>query len=319
MSRSANAVIKGYRSFDPTADIRSVIFNRVGSDHHRQMIGASLEIPALGWLRSRDDLVVGSRHLGLKMGFETEDSLSQASFFEEAVDIDALVSQARSAPRLPECMPEEYPVPETRPVIGVTDDEAFCFSYQDNLDRLREAGGSIRFFSPLHDPLPSCDALYLCGGYPEIHAAALECSVCRTQIRDVADAGMPVYAECGGLIYLTESLVGFDEQEYRMAGILPGSTEMTGRVQALGYTRGSCTAAAPGLMRGDDITGHEFHYSRISCGPGARFAITLQRGKGIWDGHDGMYEHSTIGTYMHAYFSREFARQFIMSAEEFNR
>jgi cobyrinic acid a,c-diamide synthase len=319
MSRSANAVIRGFRSFDPGADIRSAIFNRVGSDHHRQMIGTSLEIPALGWLRSRDEIAVGSRHLGLKMGFETEESLSQAPFFEEAVDIDALISLARSASPLPECIPKEYPVPETCPVIGVADDEAFCFSYQDNLDRLREAGGEIRFFSPVHDPLPPCDALYLCGGYPEIHAAALEGSVCRKQIREAADAGLPVYAECGGLIYLTESLTGVDEQEYRMAGILPGTTEMTGRIQALGYTRGSCITKVPGLHQGDGIAGHEFHYSRIHCSQGAQFAISLHRGKGIRDGFDGMYEHNTMGTYMHAYFSRDFARQLIRSAEEFRR
>jgi cobyrinic acid a,c-diamide synthase len=316
MSRSANAVIRGYRSFDPGADIQSVIFNRVGSEHHRQMIETSREIPALGWLRSRDEIAVESRHLGLKMGIETEDSLFQAPFFEEAVDIDALISLARSAPPLAECIMTESPVPENSPVIGVANDEAFCFSYQDNLDRLQEAGGRIRFFSPVHDPLPPCDALYICGGYPEIHAAALEKSVCRNQIREAADAGMPIYAECGGLIYLTEFLTGVDEREYRMTGILPGTTEMTGRVQALGYTRGSCITPVSGLMSGDAIIGHEFHYSRIYCDPGAQFAISLHRGKGIRDGSDGMYEHNTIGTYMHAYFSRDFACQLVRSADK---
>jgi cobyrinic acid a,c-diamide synthase len=319
MSRSANAVISGYRSFDGAADIRAVIFNRVGSDHHRQMIETSLESPALGWLRSRDEIAVDSRHLGLKMGFETGETLSQAPFFEEAVDIDALLSLARSAPPLPEYIPKESPASGARPVIGVANDEAFCFSYQDNLDRIREAGGEIRFFSPVHDPLPPCDALYLCGGYPEIHAAGLEKSVCREQIREAADAGMPVYAECGGLIYLMESLTGVDEKEFRMAGILPGIAEMTGRIQALGYTRGSCITAVSGLKKGDVISGHEFHYSRIHCGPGARFVISLNRGKGIRDGYDGMYEHNTVGTYIHAYFSRDFAHQLIRSAEEFRR
>lgn len=319
MSRSANAIIRGFRSFAGGSGIGAVIFNRIGSDHHREMIEESLEVPALGWLRSRGDLAVESRHLGLKMGFETADALLSAPVFEEAIDVDALLALARSAPPLPASPPEQYSASGGHPVIGVARDEAFCFVYQDNLDRIEQAGGEIRFFSPLHDSFPSCHALYLCGGYPELHAEAVERSRCRVRIKEAADAGMPVYAECGGLISLTESLTTPEGKTFRMAGILPGSTEMTGRIQALGYTHGTCSTPVTGLQKGDVLAGHEFHYSRIICGNEAKFAISLDRGKGISEGRDGMFEHNTVGTYMHAYFSRACARQLVSAAEKFRR
>jgi cobyrinic acid a,c-diamide synthase len=319
MSRSANAVIKGFQSFDTGCTLAGVIFNRVGSGNHRRMIEATLDLPAVGWLSWREDITIGSRHLGLKMGFEGTDSALFAPVFEEAVDIDMLERIARSAPHLPDPRPHDISPVDGNPVIGVAMDEAFCFYYQDNLDRIREAGGEIRFFSPIHDTFPLCDALYLGGGYPELHGAAIEQSECRNKIREAADEGMPIYGECGGLIYLTGHIAGVGQKEYRMAGVLPAATEMTGRIQGLGYTTGICRNAVSFLHGGDEITGHEFHYSRVQCDPDARFAIGLRRGRGIQDGLDGMYVQNTIGSYTHAYFSHDFVRNFMHAAVRFSR
>jgi cobyrinic acid a,c-diamide synthase len=319
MSRSANALIKGFQSFDPGCRLAGVIFNRVGSGKHRRMIEASLDLPALGWLPWRKEITIGSRHLGLKMGFESDNSTSNAPVFEEAVDLDALEAIARSAPPLPLPRPQFSPPVHGNPVIGVAMDEAFCFYYQDNLDLIRESGGEIRFFSPIHDPLPSCDALYLGGGYPELHGEAIERSGCRDQIRKKAETGMPIYGECGGLIYLTSGIGGEGQKEYRMVGVLPAVTEMTSQIQGLGYATGTCRGRVSFLKGGEKITGHEFHYSRVRCDKDARFSIELHRGSGIQDGFDGLYVQNTLGSYMHAYFSRDFIRNFMHAAVKFNK
>lgn len=320
MSRSANAVVKGFLGFEEGVTIAGAIYNNVGSAHHREMIGSSLPVPSFGYITKRDDLAVGSRHLGLKMAHETRNEGAQGRAVRECCDIPAILAAARSAPPIP-----DIPISTATggsgpygPVIGIAKDEAFCFYYQDNLDRLAASGAVLRSFSPLHDPLPEVDALYLGGGYPELHADGLSGSGCTDSVRKRAGEGMPVYAECGGLLYLSEELEVAD-RTCPMAGVLPARAMMTGRIGALGYTEGTFREGAPFCLPGTPLRGHEFHYSRVECGRDARFAISLSRGKGIYEGADGLYEHQVIGTYTHAYFTDEFARAFVRAAGKFSK
>ncbi|MDD1706396.1 MAG: cobyrinate a,c-diamide synthase [Methanoregulaceae archaeon] len=317
MSRSAHAVIKGFCSFEPELDIRGVIFNRVGSQRHRAMIGEDLPLPASGFIPRDTGLSVESRHLGLKMAFEVSDSIPPLDLVGESCDIEAILGAARSASPFPgEDVSDECP--EERVRIGIAQDSAFCFYYQDNLDALRTAGAALVPFSPCADPLPEADAYYLGGGYPELHAQALSSSPCRVMLKAAADRGVPVYGECGGLLYLTES-VFVEGHEYPMTGILPANARMTGRIQALGYSEGVFTSGPHLAVPGDSLRGHEFHYSTLDSSADARFSVQLTRGKGIEGGKDGLYAHETIGVYTHSYFTRRFAAAMVDAAFRYRK
>ncbi|MEI6292332.1 MAG: cobyrinate a,c-diamide synthase [Methanomicrobiales archaeon] len=316
MSRSAHAIVRGFESSPGGERIAGVIFNRLGSERHRSLIERSAGRNVFGWMKRRPGLEVKSRHLGLVMASEIENGAAAGDAVSEDCETGAILELARNTKPLP--FSEELPDKTgDRPVIGIARDEAFCFYYQDNLDLLAASGADLVFFSPIHDALPKTDALYLGGGYPELHAGALEISTTTSAIAVVADEGMPIYAECGGLIYLTRGILS--DREYRMAGILPACTEMTGSVQALGYSDGRAIGKSSYIHPGMAIKGHEFHYSRIECMPDARFIIDLSRGKGISGGRDGMSEHETTGSYTHSYFSREFSRAFVNAARIFGK
>lgn len=315
MSRSAHALVGGYTAFDPAVRFAGVIFNRVGSPRHRQMIEKYLSIPALGWVPTEREKSVGSRHLGLAMAGEA----SMAAFGEvcaEHCDLDALIGSASSSPPAAPAPVRQGQQPSVR--LGVALDAAFCFYYQDNLDLLSQAGAEIVPFSPLTDALPDVDGLYLGGGYPELYAGALSRSPCTREIGAAAADGLPIYAECGGLLYLCERL-SCGEGDFRMAGVLPGEAGMHGRFQALGYVDARSTGASPLLPAGLSFRGHEFHYSSVETAPDARFALDLGRGKGIVDGKDGLSEHAVLGGYSHAYLTGAFADAFVAAMGRYRR
>ena len=308
MSRSAQALIHGFSTYQTDLRLAGVIFNRIGSNRHRQMIESSLTLPAFGWIPKKDRLAVKSRHLGLEMAHETRLMSEFAAVIDEHCDTSAIMSIARAASPLKDEI--TLPVEQRSLVkIGIAWDAAFSFYYQDNIDRLRLAGADLIFFSPLSDRLPDIQGLYIGGGYPELHLETLSLSVCRADIARAGDTGMPVYGECGGLMYLTEEISA--DRTYRLCGLLPATTEMTTNVQALGYVQGQTVHALPCFPAGLSIRGHEFHYSRVIPASDATYAFTLQRGKGIENGRDGLMQNRTIGTFTHAYFSRDFARHFI--------
>jgi cobyrinic acid a,c-diamide synthase len=182
--------------------------------------------------------------------------------------------------------------------IGIARDPAFCFYYADLIDSLK-LDANLVFWSPLADDLPEADGFYFGGGYPELYAKELSArSKTGKEIRGAAADEVPIYGECGGMIYLCESLIDLDGNAYPMAGVLPAETAMTNRLQALGYTDAT-VSGNPVVPRGR-IRGHEFHYSETDCAPDVRFAYRMNRGKGIKDGMDGMVEYATLGSYMHA-------------------
>ncbi|MDT8357852.1 MAG: cobyrinate a,c-diamide synthase, partial [Methanomicrobiaceae archaeon] len=312
MSRSANALVRGYRDFDPGIRFAGVIFNHIGSPRHRDMIEEELPVPAFGWIPWQKDLAVESRHLGLRMAFETAGMAQFGGLINEHCDIGAILDAARSAPAIlpPDGWAEEEQGGRVK--IGVASDPAFCFYYQDNLDRLSSHGADLVFFSPMNDHLPKIDGLYLGGGYPELYAQALENGPARLEIRHAIEAGMPAYGECGGLVYLTRSIS--TDREYRMIGLLPARAFQHERFQALGYVSATCSAKTPLIPLGHTYRGHEFHYSSVECDPDTRFCLTLARGSGIDNGRDGISEANALAGYTHAYFTDTFARSFIRAA-----
>jgi cobyrinic acid a,c-diamide synthase len=317
MSRSVHALIDGYRRYDPSISFAGVIFNRIGSPRHRTMIEASLDIPSFGMIPRKEDLVVKSRHLGLMMAHESGAMADFGNIIEEHADLDALIASASCAPHLRTGKRLNDTAQSIRASVGVARDDAFCFYYQDNLDLLCRAGAELVFFSPLIDPLPDVDAVYLGGGYPELHLPALASSQCRQDLKKATDSGMPLYGECGGLMYLLKEVTA--DKTYKLCDILPATAEMTGNIQALGYVKGKSIGSDSFLPAGQQIAGHEFHYSRIDPERDAHYALQLSRGKGIDGGYDGMVNQNALGCYTHAYFTRAFVNAFIDAAVKFSK
>jgi len=321
MSRSAAALIKGYCDFDSRINVAGVILNRVGSPRHGDMIRGAvqqeLEIPVLGEIPKSSHIELPSRHLGLCMaheGYRMDYVPALADLAEECIDLSAIqrISIAQGADRGASIEEGVWGVGEegasehnadtgtdANITIGIARDPAFCFYYADLIDSLRRHANII-FFSPLADDcLPDVDGLYFGGGYPELYAKELSShGRIRRQIRDAASNGIPIYGECGGMIYLCESLVDLEEKTFPMAGVFPAQTLMTARLQALGYT--DAIVSDNPVVGAGRIKGHEFHYSVTECAPDVRFAYRMNRGKGIMDGMDGMLEHAALGSYMHA-------------------
>jgi cobyrinic acid a,c-diamide synthase len=315
-SRTVHAVVRGVAGYDPAVRVGGVVFNRIGSARHRELIERGRELPVLGWIPRDDALAVPSRHLGLSLAHELASHDAFGDVVGAHVDLDGVIAIARSAP--------PFEIPSTAgavvgdTAIGVALDQAFCFYYADNLDRLRDAGAHLVFFSPAADDLPEVNALYIGGGYPELHAVSLETGRARPAIARAAEDGMPVWGECGGLVYLSRSLEA-DGRSHRMCGVLPADSAMTGGIRGLGYVDGSFVADSIRGMRGAGIRGHEFHYSTCLPDADARYTLALSRGRGIGDGRDGICEHATIAGYTHSYFSDRFCSSFVGAARAFAR
>lgn len=315
MSRSAAAVELGFASYDPGVKLAGTILNRVGSERHVAMLKGALQKPTFGMIPRNKELEMKSRHLGLVMGFEKDHDLQAlASFLEENAAIDEVLKLS-----VMNCPAEKDEAPAEKSVrIGIALDEAFCFYYHENLHELESGGAELVFFSPLRDDLPEVDGLYLGGGYPELHAARLEAAPARRQIKKASEDDMPIYGECGGLMYLGEG-IECEAGRYQMVGALPGTTIMTKKLQALGYVEADVVASNPAAEMGKIVRGHEFHYSRFDCSKDARLAYRLRRGKGIRDSRDGLVEHNTLGGYLHAHFYSYAVDRFIENSKSYKR
>jgi cobyrinic acid a,c-diamide synthase len=284
MARTAAALVKGLCEFDPRVRIVGVLLNRVGSDKHTRMLQDAIEtsvgVPVVGALRRDETLQLPERHLGLvptaEPGRWQAWIAAVAQQVTDQVDLGKIIELASNAAALPRTSSRVSSVASLHedgvpPVIAVARDAAFSFLYEENLDLLREAGADIAFFSPLHDQAlpPRTSVLYLCGGFPELYAAELAANkpmlaAVRAAVRD----GMPVYAECGGLMYLTQAIVDLDGKTHTMAAVLPGQSLMTKRL-TLGY-RTIQAAFDNWLWRaGETMRGHEFHYSTWNDSTGA--------------------------------------------------
>jgi cobyrinic acid a,c-diamide synthase len=280
-------------------DVVGVIAQRAHGGRHAEGIREALPdgLRYLGRIPPRDDLNIPERHLGLHMGEESPLSNETLDAAAEHVPADRLLEVARAPPR-PGPGPEST---STGSTVAVAADAAFCFRYPATLERLAERA-TVRTFSPVAgDSLPDCEAVYLPGGYPELHGEALARGQALATLADRASEGLPVLGECGGLMALSESLTTVDGETYSMAGVLPAETRMCERYQALDHVELRATEATVTAGAGGSLRGHEFHYSAADVASDARFAFDVVRGDGVDGEHDGLTEYSTLGTYCHVH------------------
>jgi cobyrinic acid a,c-diamide synthase len=312
MARSAGAIVLGFERFDPDLDLAGVVFNRVAGETHwkwlREAVAARCRAVPLGFLPRRESITLPARHLGLVTAAEhglpppVLDELVAA--IEATVDVDRLLALARSDVARAAGLPERRDV-ATRARIGVARDLAFQFYYGANLDLLRAAGAELVFWSPLGDAeLPDVDALYLGGGYPEVHAARLAANVrMREAVRAFAEAGRPVYAECGGLLYLADALEDEAGVLQPMVGLLPTVGRMAPKRLTLGYAEVEVTRDSPLGPAGTVARGHEFHASRIDEVPDrVPRAYTVRMSRGGPPRAEGYLIGETLMSYVHLHF-----------------
>jgi len=323
-SRSAAAIVLGFERFDPDLRTVAVIVNRVGGDLHArwvlEAIATHCRAAPVGAIRRDDALTLPERHLGLVTAAEGVLTLEQrrrlAETIERSVDLDRLLALA--AP-LGVASPAARPAPpEVR--IGVARDPAFQFYYADNLDLLRAAGAELVFWSPLADrELPDVDGLYVGGGYPEFHAARLAANVdLQKAVRRFAEAGKPIYAECGGLMYLAEAIEDLAGITRPMVGVLPATVRMRPRRLTLGYTSVVLTAQAPIGDAGMTARGHEFHYSSLDPVPDSvQRVYRTSRPRG-GEAAEGYLIGRTLMSYVHLHFGSnpDIARWFVRACRE---
>ncbi len=312
MTRSAAAVVRGMQTFEEGTRIGGVVFNHVNHARHLGKLRALLEqhcgLSVLGALPDEPAATVPQRHLGLIPQQEDESLFSFAEaarrLVAENVDLDGVLTLAQEAHPLaadnPASLLTQIPLdPFLR--IGIAQDNAFNFYYPDNLEALQALGVELIPFSPLTDfHLPDVDGLYLGGGFPEVLMDGLaDNETMRREIKTAVTAGLPVYAECGGLMYLSRS-IKWQDKVRPMVGALPCDVEMMPRPQGHGFVRLEATNANPFFPSGSEICGHEFHHSRlINIDEEVRFAYRVLRGSGINGQYDGLVYKNVLAGYAH--------------------
>lgn len=309
MARTAAAVVAGLAGFDPEVRVAGAIANRAGSAGHVELIDRALgPVPLLGGLVTDRALALPERHLGLRTA--DADAVPEALLdawadrVAAAIDLDRLEAIARTAPPLP-APPTPAPDAPRRCRIAIARDAAFHFYYPDNLRRLEAAGAALVPFSPIADAaLPDADAIYLGGGYPEVHAAALAGNAAmRASIAGFAGRGGPIYAECGGLLYLAEAIVDRDGARHPMAGVVPGVAVMHERLAALGYVE--VETDAPTLLgpAGTRFRGHQFRYSTLEVPDTVARGYRLRRRRGGGVEREGYLVGNVVASYVHAHWA----------------
>lgn len=333
MAASAAALVLGYKQLDQDVNIVGVIVNNVSTESHFQIIKKSVEklagVPVIGRIPKDEKFHLSSRHLGLTPSFEQEDLDERldyiAGVIEDHIDLDRLLKITSSSSLPPYDTGRRDGVRNHTDVrLGIAFDKAFNFYYQDSLDLLEEMGVQLKFFSPLVDRLPEdIDGIFFGGGYPELFAKELsENKTILQEVRDRSEQGMPIYAECGGLMYLGSDLEDLDGEIYPMVGILEGKSRMQKRLQRFGYCEGLVQAEIPIAKKGDVIRGHEFHYSNFESD---ELAILNMR-KNMTDGSlktwtGGYQKNNSFGSYLHAHFggNYSFALEFIKNMEAYRQ
>jgi cobyrinic acid a,c-diamide synthase len=315
VTRTAAACVLGCQALDPDVRFAGVILNRVAGSRHervlREAIEATCEVPVLGAIPRSDARLLPGRHLGLvtpEEHPETAELGRQLRVAAQSLDVDRLLAMARQAPMM-EGPALDGPVPRGEPEslvlparIGFLLDSAFTFYYPENLEALECAGARLVPISALTSAeVPAdLDALYIGGGFPETHAAALASNApFLSSLRRAAERGLPVYAECGGLMLLSRAF-WWQQRKYPMAGVLPFEVEMLATPHGHGYTQLVVDGPNPFFAEGTALKGHEFHYSRALAGPDrVPTACAVVRGTGCFAGRDAVVVHQTLASYTH--------------------
>jgi cobyrinic acid a,c-diamide synthase len=322
MTQSVAAMVSGYQHFDPETRVAGVILNRVSGPRHEQKLRAAVEggcgLPVLGAIPKEDESFVSERHLGLIPARESEsaETLVEAVYerARDHLDLEAILRVARSARASAHGGLEKRTRPCPRRCrIGVFYDRVFNFYYPENLEALREAGADLVFLDALGDrSLPPLDGLYLGGGFPELYCGELEANGdLRGEIAAAIEAGMAVYAECAGMMYLCRAIT-WKGRRCRMAGVIPAEVELSARPAGHGYVEAEVSADNPLFPRGLKVRGHEFHHSRLVFSERPQLAYTVHRGHGLGHGSDGFfYKHLFASyTHLHALASPSWAERF---------
>jgi cobyrinic acid a,c-diamide synthase len=325
ITRTMAAVISGLIQFDPDVMIKGVVLNRVAGSRHERNLRDNIEhycgIPVLGAIPKLRTQIFPERHMGLvptpehDWAGESIDTAAQVA--TEHIDLDAIYELIQDLPPLEsedrgqrtedrrqktEGRSQVTRADAERPKIGIIKDSAFQFYYPENIDALKAAGAETVMISALADQtLPELDALYIGGGFPETHAQELaENKSFRKELKAMAEAGLPIYAECGGLMYLGEELV-LEKKSYPMVGVLPLTFDFYSRPQGHGYTVVTVENENPFYEVGAEIRGHEFHYSRVLhwSGDEKDLVFRMQRGVGITKDKDGICYKNVLATYTH--------------------
>jgi cobyrinic acid a,c-diamide synthase len=319
MTRGIAPLILGYQAFDRGIRIGGVILNRLGGARHEAKLRAVIEhytdVPVLGAIAEDERLAVNERHLGLMPCAEVDDAQARVQaigrIVASQVDLPAVRALAATAGALPQAtaVPPTTGVtvaPPMRVRIGIAQDRAFGFYYPDDLAALQAAGAELVPIDTLHDrQLPPIDGLFIGGGFPEACLDALEANTAmRSQLRAAIEAGLPTYAECGGLMYLSRS-ISWQGRTARMVGVIPGDAVMQRKPVGRGYVHLQETAHMPWAPRAGgpaaaELRGHEFHHSSLeNLDPTLAFAYRVQRGHGIDGLHDGVLIHNLLASYAH--------------------
>ncbi len=305
-ARSIAATALGFAKFHRNSRIIGIILNKIGSKKHEKMCRqalANLKVPILGSILKNSESLE-SRHLGL-IPVREQKSLQNkirkvSREISDTIDIDKIIQICKNVSQLPKAQPKKFKKPTV--TVSVALDSSFNFYYHDNLAALRREGAKLKFFSPVSDKkIPACDLIYIGGGFPEVLGQSLERNTTmRKLIKKYAEEGMPIYAECGGLMYLTKS-ISLGKKRYKMVGLFDAETQMTKKM-TLNYTEGrirsNCLVSIPARFRA-----HEFHYSKIRNLPkDARLVYDLKIGEGIANKKDALSEYNTLASYCHLYF-----------------
>jgi cobyrinic acid a,c-diamide synthase len=318
VARSVAATVLGFQQFDPKVRLAGVVLNGVGSEGHTSLCGAAIELasglPVVGALRRRDDLMLPERHLGLIPTVEgaTADAVFHriTNAVEAAVDLERLLALteldpiAMPHPAHASLFPDKPVPPLAR--IAVAMDRAFSFYYQDSLDLLEAWGTEVAPFSPLEDAaLPrGTTGVYIGGGFPELYARELATNqAIACALRQAADRRVPIYAECGGLMYLGQSIADFQGVTHPMVGLVPTCSHLTGTRLTLGYRNIRALADGPLLRKGQQVRGHEFHWSRLGedVPPAdAAYEVIDQGGQ-----REGFRRGSVLASYVHLHLASD--------------
>ncbi len=310
MTRGIAPLILGYQAFDPNIRIAGVILNQLGGSRHEAKLRAVIRhytgVPVLGAVQHDERMTIAERHLGLVPGNEAEGARRRideiAAHIAAQVDLEALLAISRQAPPLG----AGEPAPEAAggaPVrIGIARDAAFGFYYPGDLDALRSAGAELVSFDALHaEHLPKIDGLFIGGGFPETHMEALAANTgLRRELHEAIEAGLPAYAECGGLMYLARG-IEWHGRAAPMVGVIPADIVMHERPVGRGYVHLRETGRGPWPRPQTPlIHAHEFHYSSVeNLAPGVEFAYEVERGHGVDGRHDGIVHKNLLASFAH--------------------
>ena len=313
MTRGIAPLILGYQAFDRDINIAGVILNNLGGRRHesklRQVIEHYTDVPVIGAIQHDERLSIVERHLGLMPSNESHVATAKIKQIGEAiaeqVDLDKLLTLTQKAPLTIPHKAQVSPLPCGEKVkVAIARDRAFGFYYADDLDALEAAGAELVPFDALRDAkLPEADGLYIGGGFPETCAAELEANTAlRADIKRAIENGLPAYAECGGLMYLSRG-IDYEGRSFAMVGAIPGDVRMYGKPIGRGYVHLKEDGEHP-WPRPDvpakQVKAHEFHYSKLeNLPPDSRFAYHVERGYGIDGERDGLIVHNLLASYTH--------------------